>query len=171
MPHCQQFFSGIRMMAALIAWAKEQMLAYGLWFLFAFTFTEAFIQPIPVEPVLLAGLGFHIATPKTLLFLASLASLLGGCLGFWLGKRYGHPVFLKVFTKNGQKWMEWGEKFFAKWGVWAVFMCAFTPIPFKVAAWLSGIFEMKFWQFFVAAALGRIPRFAIVIYGIDFFLN
>ncbi len=159
------------MIEALIEWAKEMMLEYGLWFLAFFSVTEAFIQPIPVEPVLAASVGFNIASPLVILLVAGGASVLGGCIGFLLGHKYGHPAFLYVFRKNGKKWMSTGEIFFEKWGIWAVFFCAFTPIPFKVAAWLAGIFEMSFPGFLLAAALGRFLRFALVIYGLDFFFG
>lgn len=171
MGNCALPFFSRKMMSGLILWAKEQMLEHGLWFLFLFAVTEAFIQPIPVEPVLAGGVGLHIASPEVLLLVSVVGSVLGGCIGFFLGKKYGHPAFLKLFKKNGQKWMDEGEKFFEKWGIGAVILCAFTPIPFKVAAWLAGIFEMKFWQFLVAAIIGRLPRFAIVIYGLNFFFG
>lgn len=159
------------MFSGLTHWAEELVVEHGLWFLFVFSLTESFVQPIPVEPVLLAAVGFDIASPLTLLIIASVSSILGGSLGFWVGERYGHNAFLLVFKKHGNKWMDQGERFFEKWGMWAVFLGAFSPIPFKVMAWLSGIFEMKYWQFLVAATLGRIPRFAVVIYGLDFFLG
>lgn len=155
-------------MTPLIEWAKEAMLEHGLWFLFLFSFTESLIQPIPVEPVLTAAVYWELSSPLDLLILVTSASLLGATLGYYLGKKWGHPAFLFVFRKRGKKWMKTGEELFEKYGAWVVFLSAFTPIPFKVAAWISGIFEMSFWKFFLAAILGRTLRFAVVIYGLEF---
>ncbi|MBI5414524.1 DedA family protein [Candidatus Peregrinibacteria bacterium] len=159
------------MFTFLIEWAKNQAIEHGLWFLFVFSFTESVIQPIPVEPVLLALSLVHTGSPLTLILVSTLSSILGASFGYFLGKKYGHPAFLFVFRKHGKKWMESGEKFFEKWGIWAVFLCAFTPIPFKAAAWLSGIFEMKFLPFVAMAIFGRTLRFGMVVYGIDLFLS
>jgi membrane protein YqaA with SNARE-associated domain len=96
------------------------------------------------------------------------ANLLGAALGFYLGFKLGHPVCVRLF---GEKNVLKAEKFFQKWGEFGVFIMAFTPLPFKVAAWSAGIFEMRFWRFLAAAFIGRFAHFlsalAVVAFGFE----
>jgi len=102
-------------------------------------------------------------------FLVALfSSVAGGVFGFWLGKKFGQKIFKKLF---GKKWLTKIEKFLKKWGIVGVFLCAFSPIPFKIAAWGAGIFKMPLSKFIIASFLGRGMRFAISTFGIEFILS
>lgn len=156
-------------MEALLESAKLFIEHYGLIGLFVFSFTEAFINPIPVSPIL----GFAILLgipPGSAVAVTLIANLLGGCVGYFLGIKLGHPIAIKLF---GTKRMESAEKFFRKWGNFAVFLMAFTPLPFKVGTWMAGIFEMRFWRFLLAAFIGRALHFGLtvgaVLFGWAFF--
>ncbi|QQS59043.1 DedA family protein [Candidatus Peregrinibacteria bacterium] len=139
--------------------AKLFVEEYGLLGLFLFSFTEAFINPIPVAPVLGFALLLGIS-PSSAFCVTLIANLLGGCMGYTLGIKLGHPVALKIF---GGGRMETAEKFFKKWGDASIFLLAFTPLPFKVGTWAAGIFEMRFWRFFVSATIGRTLHFGLVV--------
>src|SRR3989339_844267 len=56
------------------------------------------------------------------------------------------------------------KKWFDKWGAWAVFIAAFTPIPFKVFTWCGGIFKIKLKYFILASIAGRFLQFFIAAY-------
>ncbi|MBT4936597.1 DedA family protein [Candidatus Peregrinibacteria bacterium] len=133
---------------------------------FLFSYTESIIQPFPVDPILIAGVAAG-SNPHTLLFYASAGALLGAITAYFLGKYLGEPIFLKLFKK---KYYEQGEKFFEKYGIYAVLLGAVTPIPFKVIAWLAGIFEMPFGQFMLMTFIGRVGRFALVVYATNLFI-
>lgn len=154
----------------LISSGGQMLEEYGLWGLLFLAFTEGFINPIPITPLLPI---FGVFFPNLLYWgflLALLTNIMGGVLGYFLGRWLGHPVFVKLF---GQQRTDKVEAFFLKWGVFGVFIAAFTPIPFKIAVWAAGIFEMPFWRFFFAAVLGRTLQFTAVllvtVFGIEFF--
>jgi len=128
--------------------------------LFLFSYTESVFQPFPVDPfiVLFITQGSPVAST---VFWASLGAMLGAITSYFLGKYLGEPVFLKLFSqKNYHK----GEAFFEKWGIWAVLFAAVTPLPFKIIAWLAGIFEMPFLPFIIMTFIGRVGRFVLVGY-------
>ena len=143
-----------------ISWIEE----WGNLGLFLFSYTESIIQPFPVDPILIASIAAG-GNPHILLFYASLGAMLGAITAYVLGKYLGEPVFLKLFKK---KYYQQGEKFFEKYGIYAVLLGAVTPIPFKVIAWLAGIFEMPFIPFLIMTFIGRVGRFALVIYAFNF---
>lgn len=134
---------------------------YGIWGLFILSFTDSFIQPVPPDPILATATAFGF-DPWFALFVCLVGSILGGIIGYILGITLGHKVAVKLF---GEKNMQKAEKFLLKWEFWGVLVIAFTPIPFKVATWSAGIFEMPFWQFMLASTIGRGVRFALVAFG------
>jgi Predicted membrane protein len=124
-----------------------------------FSFTEAFINPIPISPIFasVTVMGFPLWTT---FLVVVIANLLGAVVGFYLGKWLGHPLAVRLF---GKKRIDKAEVYFAKWGEIGVFVMAFTFLPFKVAAWAAGIFEMRFWHFMAAAIVGRVLHFLFAI--------
>jgi len=139
---------------------------YGYMGLFVFAFAESIIQPFPVDPLIAAEVGLGNGLAETV-FWASLGSILGGIVAYFLGKYLGEPVFLKLFNK---KYFTQGHKFFEKWGVFAVLLGAVTPLPFKVIAWLAGIFEMPLIPYIAMVIIGRGGRFLLVAYATDYIL-
>ena len=131
--------------------------------MFLFSYTESIIQPFPVDPLLALAVAAG-SNPHTLLFFASLGAMLGAITAYFLGKYLGEPVFLKLFKK---KYYTQGEAFFKKYGVYAVLIGAVTPIPFKIIVWLAGIFEMPFIPFLIMTFIGRVGRFALVVYAVN----
>jgi len=51
----------------------------------------------------------------------------------------------------------------------AVFTTAITPIPFKIGAWVAGLFQMNILLFLIAAAVGRVIRIYSVAYSVHKF--
>jgi membrane protein YqaA with SNARE-associated domain len=96
----------------------------------------------------------------TIALITFVTNILGAIVGFFLGKKLGHPVCVRIF---GEEKIERAEVFFRKWGKFGVFLMAFTPLPFKVACWGAGIFEMRFLHFLFSAILGRAAHFLFVI--------
>ncbi len=124
----------------------------GLAFL---SFTEGFINPIPISPIFASAtlMGFPVWSTFGIVLVTN---LLGSVVGYFIGKWLGHPVAVKLF---GKKRIDKAELYFQKWGEVGVFILAFTFLPFKVAAWSAGIFEMRFWRFLAAATIGRVLHF------------
>jgi len=133
---------------------------YGYGGIFIVAFTESFIQPVPPD-IFIMGASVFGLDPLSCAVVSTIGSLFGGLTGHTLGYKFGTPVFIKLF---GDKYLVGGEKFFNKYGVWGVSIAGFSPLPYKVVAWLAGIFEMKLLHFSIGTLVGRFPRFLLVAY-------
>lgn len=133
--------------------------------LFIFAFWESSFFPIPPDPLLIA---MAIATPElALLFalIATVASVSGALLGYWIGKRGGRPIVIRLFKEEK---VRVAERLYQRYDVWAVGAAAFTPIPFKVFTITGGVARLNLKRFVVACTAGRGGRFFAV--GILVFL-
>lgn len=101
-------------------------------------------------------------------FICTLASAVGGVIGYGIGRFGGRPAFNLLFKKY-QKHFDNVEKLYNKYGMLAVFFSAFTPIPYKIFTITSGILKMDFLQFFLASFVGRGARFFLVSLILMFF--
>lgn len=126
------------------------------------SFIESFFLVPPPDFLLIA---MDLATPTKALyyaFICTLASAIGGAVGYGIGYWGGRPAFNWLFRKGGKEKFEAVEKLYNKYGVTAVLLAAFTPIPYKVFTIASGILDMNFWKFMLASFVGRGARFFIV---------
>ncbi|MBE7706368.1 MAG: DedA family protein [Cyanobacteria bacterium SIG30] len=143
---------------------------YGTWGLFLNSFTESFFIVPPPDALLIL---MDLAAPSKAIwyaFVGTIASALGGVVGYGLGYFIGRPAFnwfFKVFkSKNSdskaQENFEKIEQLYDQYGSWAVFFAAFTPIPYKLFTIASGILKMNLFKFFIASIIGRGGRFFLV---------
>ena len=86
------------------------------------------------------------------------SAIVGDNLGYWLGRRFGRDVLEArgPFHERRKRVIEAGDKFFAKHGPKAVFFARWIALVRFAAAWLAGINEMRFLEFFFWNALGGI---------------
>lgn len=149
----------------LVAFAQWFVESYGLWGTFIVSVTESFIFPIPTAVIIAPSTALGL-DPLIVTIVATIGSVIGGFIGYFLGKKLGRPVAEKLFKKKN---VDKVEKWFEKYGPWAVFIAAFSPIPFKVFTWAAGIFNTDIKKFFIAAIIGRALQFAIAAYVGDIF--
>ena len=124
---------------------------------------------VPPPDILLAAM--DIAKPEKGLYYATvctLASAVGGVIGYLIGLWGGRPVFNFMF-RNKHEQFEAVEKMYNEYGSFAVFFAAFTPIPYKVFTIASGVLNMNPLHFFIASVLGRGGRFFLVSIFLMFF--
>ena len=135
--------------------------------LFLLSFAESSFFPVPPD-VLLAPL--TLGAPKKWFRFAlscSIASVLGGILGYLIGMflwgQIGGWVFAHLgavgFTPENFDSFQQG---YQKYGFWIVFTCGFTPLPYKVCTITAGVAGIFFPGFLIASALSRSARFFIV---------
>ncbi|MFI3299894.1 MAG: YqaA family protein [Candidatus Gastranaerophilales bacterium] len=142
--------------------------AHGVEGLALNSFIESFFLVPPPDFLLIT---MNLFKPERAIFYAlicTVASALGGVIGYLIGKFGGRPIFNFIF-KNKQKQFENVENMYNKYGSYAVFFSAFTPIPYKIFTIASGILNMNFIKFFLASFLGRGARFFLVSVVIMFF--
>lgn len=134
---------------------------FGTWGLALNSFVESFFLVPPPDFLLII---MDLAKPEKALWYAtvcSIASILGGIVGYLIGYIGGRPVFNWIFRKNPEHF-EKVEALYDKYGSIAVFFAGFTPIPYKVFTIASGVLGMNVWHFTVASFFGRAGRFFLV---------
>lgn len=122
---------------------------------------ESFFLAPPPDIILAA---MSLKTPSLALWYAlicTLASAVGGVIGYAIGKFGGRPVF-DFFLKKRKSQFEKVELLYSKYGLGAVLFSALTPIPYNIFSIASGILKMNFTKFFLASFAGRGMRFFIV---------
>lgn len=140
-------------------WSRHR---HAPWYLGGLSFAESSFFPIPPD-VMLAPMS--MAKPEKAMWLAlltTLTSVAGGVLGYmiglwgfdlieaWLAQSHYQPKFVQA-----QEW-------FTEWGVWAIFIAGFSPIPYKIFTITAGVLSMAFLPFVIASFLGRGARFFLV---------
>lgn len=131
--------------------------------LFGISFIESSFFPIPPDvmmiPMILArrSKAFFIAT------VASVGSLLGALLGYWIGAVLMDSVGHWILTLYGKEhaYQELAIRF-SEYGGWVVLLAAVTPIPYKVVTIFSGAVGLSLPVFIIASIIGRAGRFFVV---------
>lgn len=129
---------------------------YGIIGIVIAAFFEAIIFPPPVEVILLPVM---LANPGNAIWLALItvaASQVGGMAGYYLGKRAGRPLLIRLFGENKLRAV---EKAYDKYGAYAIITSAFTPIPYEAYTLSAGAFRMNFCHYLAATTTGRILRY------------
>ena len=132
------------------------------WALSILSFVESVIFPIPTDVMLIPMV---LAEPPKWLRYATLAtafSVLGGVSGYLLGVWAFDWASSWLLTGNGAQAFAEAQRLFREWGVWFVFIAAFTPIPYKVFTISAGFMALAFIPFIIASAAGRAARFFLV---------
>ncbi|GAA3875871.1 YqaA family protein [Celeribacter arenosi] len=135
----------------------------ALWALAFVAFIESSVFPIPPDILMIPLI---VARPKSAFLIASVAtisSVLGGFLGYWIGygafETIGRPV-LEFYGKDAY-FDEFAVKY-NEWGAWAVLIAGVTPFPYKVITILSGATSLSLPVFAVASLVARAFRFFVV---------
>lgn len=144
----------------VMVWSRHRHAQY---YLSGLSFVESCVLPFPPPDVMLAPMS--LANPPRAWWYAALTtimSVLGGLMGYVIGwfffeliqpllHSYGYwDTYLKAVSK------------FNEWGVWAVFIAGFSPIPYKIFTISAGALQMSLLPFVIASMLGRGARFFMV---------
>lgn len=91
---------------------------------------------------------------------ASTGAIIGDSIGYAIGYRYGRPLFEwagRRFPKHFKpSHIEFAERVFTRWGVYAVFFGRFIALLRILAGPLAGALRMPYPKFLVANVLGGI---------------
>lgn len=151
--------------------STEWFLSYGLWGLTLLSIAEAVFFPLPPDAVLIplvgSALDRGVGWPLLLALVTTLASVGGSWIGYGLGVWGGRPVLNKI-VRNHDK-IDQVERFFERYGAWAVAIAGFTPIPYKVFAIAGGVFRVNLVGFTLGGLLGRSLRFFLVALAVFYF--
>lgn len=126
----------------------------GLVGVFIFVFVvDTFVVPATMDVVFPFT---HAWSPLPLLTVMSVASVLGGICGYWIGRSL---YFLPFVRRTVAGYYRRGATLLERYGYWGVVLAALTPLPFSTVSWITGMLLIPFGRF-AAAALWRIPRVA-----------
>lgn len=129
----------------------------------AIAFIESSFFPVPPDlliiPMVLAAReqAWRIAT------VATVASVLGGALGYAIGWGLYDSIGLPLLEFYGQTdTFDSFRESYNKWGWWIVAGAGFTPFPYKVVTIASGVTGLDFWTFMLASVVARGSRFFLL---------
>ncbi len=142
-----------------LQWARHQ---HAPRYLAALSFAESSFFPVPPD-VMLAPMA--LAQPQrawALAWLTTWTSVAGGLLGYLIG--WLAFAGLEPWLRASSHWpaYEQAVAWFSQWGVLAVFIAGFSPIPYKVFTIAAGTLAMPLLPFAAASLVGRGTRFFLV---------
>lgn len=136
---------------------------HAMWALAIVAFLESSVFPIPPDVLMIPMILARPSRAFVIAGLATVASVLGGLAGYWIGfglfEQVGRPV-LEFYGKDAY-FEDFAERYNA-WGAWAVLIAGVTPFPYKVITILSGATGLNLWVFMIASAIARALRFFII---------
>ncbi len=155
--YCRQQYDRVLKLA-------ETALAERLMLLFAIF--ESIIIPIPVDPLLVATVLARPAKWVRLTVGCTLASVIGGGIGWALGGVLGIGIeqilaALPAAIAAPGKFAAVQDGF-VEFGILLVFIGAFTPLPYKVIAVSAGVAGFALIPFLAVSLIGRGIRFALI---------
>ena len=127
------------------------------------SFAESSFFPIPPDAMLIP---MCLARPERAYYYAlvcTIASVLGGILGYVIGYylfvEVAEPVLRAYgYTDALARFRVWYDQ----WGAWLILIKGLTPIPYKIVTIASGAAEFSFLIFMVCSVITRGARFFLV---------
>lgn len=129
---------------------------------------------LPISSEIVVPLGGALASQGKLNFVivvlvSSVANLTGSLIAFYLTRRYGERVVLSRFGR----WMglsrghlRLADRFFARFGLWAVFAGRLLPIVRTYISFPAGVSKIGYVMFILATLAGAVPwNFALAYAG------
>ena len=143
-------------------------------FLGLISFIERFIFPIPPDVLIIP---MTIAKKKEwikIALIATIGSVLGACLGYFIGYVFFNEIGIKIFELYGVDNTSFlNDKISSEGGTvaWMTILAiaGFSPIPFKLLTITSGFVHFNLLYFIIVSLITRGSRFFIIAYLIGNF--
>jgi membrane protein DedA with SNARE-associated domain len=129
---------------------------------------------VPISSEIVVPLGGALASQGKLnlvlvVVVASLANLTGSLIAFWLTRRYGERVVLSRLGRRlglSRGHLRLADRFFDRFGLWAVFVGRLLPIVRTYISFPAGVSRIGYVRFVLATLAGAIPwNFALAYAG------
>ena len=138
------------------------------------SFIESFIFPIPPDVLIIPMTIARKNEWVKIAFIATLGSVLGACLGYFIGYVFFNEIGVKIFELYGVDDANFlKEKMSSEGGViaWVTLLAiaGFTPVPFKLLTITSGFVHFNFFYFVIVSLLTRGSRFFLIAFLIGNF--
>lgn len=143
----------------VLGWARHR---HAERYLGALSFAESSFFPIPPDVMLAPMCLARRDRAWRYAALTTITSLAGGIAGYAIGYFLFEAV--EPWLHSMGYWPAYvrGKEWFDAWGVWAVFVAGFSPIPYKIFTISAGVAVLNFPAFVIASFIGRGARFFLV---------
>lgn len=150
-----------RMYKWVIGWSEKPSAEKAL---AGLSFAESSFFPIPPDPLVIAMVTARPNKWVRIATITTVSSVLGGMFGYFIG-HLAIQAILPIIERAGYMHSyETAVNWFDNWGVWAVLLAGFTPIPYKIFTIAAGAANMFFPFFLVGSVIGRGGRFFLVAF-------
>lgn len=143
----------------VLAWAGHR---HAERYLAGLSFAESSFFPIPPDVMLAPMCLARRDRAWRFAAVTTIASLLGGIAGYAIGYYLFSAIEPWLHTMGYWPAYLRGKSWFDNWGVWAVLIAGFSPIPYKIFTISAGVAVLNFPAFVVASLVGRGARFFLV---------
>ncbi len=138
------------------------------------SFIESFIFPIPPDVLIIPMTIARKNEWVKIAFIATLGSVLGACLGYFIGYVFFNEIGLRIFEIYGVDNTSFlKEKVSSEGGViaWITLLAiaGFSPVPFKLLTITSGFIHFNLFYFIIISLLTRGSRFFLIAFLIGNF--
>ena len=142
-------------------------------FLGFISFIESFIFPIPPDVIIIPMTIAKRHEWIKIALIATIGSVLGACLGYFIGYVFFNEIGIKIFEFYGVDPAFWKNKISSEGGIiaWITLLAiaGFSPVPFKLLTISSGFIHFNLIYFIIIALLTRGSRFFLVAFLIGNF--
>ena len=143
-------------------------------FLGVISFLESFIFPIPPDVLIIPMTIAKRHEWFKIAIIATICSVLGACLGYFIGYVFFNEIGVKIFELYGVDNASFlKEKVSSEGGVLAwitlLAIAGFTPVPFKLLTITSGFVHFNLLYFIIVSFLTRGLRFFLIAFLIGNF--
>ncbi len=143
----------------VLEWAEHRLAVRLLAIL---SFAESSFFPIPPDVMLIPMCLADRQSAWRFAFITTAASLMGGIAGYFIG--YFLFESIEPWLQTSHYWDAYlrGRSWFGAYGVWAVLVAGFSPVPYKIFTITAGAAMLNLPGFIVASLIGRGARFYLV---------
>ncbi len=143
----------------VITWSRHP---HAERYLGGMSFAESSFFPVPPDVMLIPMCVADRQKAWRYALITTVMSLLGGIAGYAIGYFLFEAV--APLLKDLGYWDAYqrGKEWFDRWGVWAVLIAGFSPVPYKIFTVAAGVAMLNLPAFILASFIGRGARFFLV---------
>lgn len=151
-----------KVLEIVAGWVTGAISAGGYPIVCVFMAIESACIPLPSE-IIMPFSGFLVHEGRFTIWGATMAGAIGNLIGsvitYWVGYKGGRTAVLKwgKYFLFSERDLHSADRFFARFGVAAVFIARLLPIIRTFISLPAGISRMKFWPFAIYSFIGCIP--------------
>ena len=143
----------------VIGWSRHP---HAERYLGTMSFAESSFFPVPPDVMLIPMCVADRRKAWRFALVTTVTSLLGGIAGYAIGLFLFEAVKPLIIDLGYWDAFEKGRAWFDTWGVWAVLIAGFSPIPYKIFTIAAGVATLNLPAFILASFIGRGARFFLV---------